>query len=172
MSGVANRSPAAGPLAARLRAHVEHLAGAIGERHVLSPESLHAAERYIGEHFCGLGLAVNRQSYEAQGVECANLEVTIDGGSAASEIVLAGAHYDTVPGSPGADDNASGVAAILELARLLRTADDPAGRLRQRGAAIFLLGRDGQQGLREGGAPARRRHPRDAVAGDARLLRR
>jgi Zn-dependent M28 family amino/carboxypeptidase len=52
--------------------------------------------------------------------DCANLEATIDGGPRAREIVLAGAHYDTVPGSPGADDNASGVAAILELARLLR----------------------------------------------------
>ncbi len=63
---------------------------------------------------------MTRQNYEAQGVDCANLEVTIEGAAAASEIVLAGAHYDTVPGSPGADDNASGVAAVLELARLLR----------------------------------------------------
>ncbi len=107
-------------LATRLRRHVERLAGEIGERHVLRPQALHAAERYIAATLRGLGHAVARQNYEAQGVDCANLEVTIAGGARKSEIVLAGAHYDTVPGSPGADDNASGVAAILELARLLR----------------------------------------------------
>jgi len=109
-------------LATRLRRHVERLADKIGERHVLRPEALHAAERYIGDTLRGHGYEVNRQNYEAQGVDCANLEVTIAGQSRASEIVLAGAHYDTVPGSPGADDNASGVAAVLELARLLREA--------------------------------------------------
>lgn len=109
-------------LEARLRRHVERLAGEIGERHVLRPEALAAAERYIAETLRDLGCEVTRQNYEAQGVDCANLEVTIAGGARAAEIVLAGAHYDTVPGSPGADDNASGVAAVLELARLLRAA--------------------------------------------------
>jgi len=109
-------------LAARLRRHVEQLAGKIGERHVLRPAALHAAERYIDETLHALGYEVRRQNYEAQGVDCANLEVVIAGSARAAEIVLAGAHYDTVPGSPGADDNASGVAAILELARLLREA--------------------------------------------------
>jgi Zn-dependent M28 family amino/carboxypeptidase len=109
-------------LASRLRGHVERLAGEIGERHVLRPPALHAAERYIADTLRALGYAVARQNYEAQGVDCANLEVAIEGSARASEIVLAGAHYDTVPGSPGADDNASGVAAVLELARLLREA--------------------------------------------------
>lgn len=109
-------------LATRLRRHVERLAGQIGERHVLRPQALHAAERYIGDTLRALGYDVARQNYEAQGVDCANLEVAIDGSERAGEIVLAGAHYDTVPGSPGADDNASGVAAVLELARLLRGA--------------------------------------------------
>lgn len=107
-------------LASRLRRHVERLAGEIGERHVLRPAALHAAERYVAEALRALGYEVRRQSYEAQGVDCANLEVAIEGTTRAAGIVLAGAHYDTVPGSPGADDNASGVAAILELARLLR----------------------------------------------------
>jgi Zn-dependent M28 family amino/carboxypeptidase len=105
-----------------LRVHVARLAGEIGERHVLRPEALHAAERYIAETLRGFGYDVARQAYEAQGVDCANLEITVDGDARQREIVLAGAHYDTVPGSPGADDNASGVAAILELARLLRGA--------------------------------------------------
>lgn len=109
-------------LATRLRRHVERLAGQIGERHVQRPQALHAAERYIGDTLRALGYDVARQNYEAHGVDCANLEVVIDGSERAGEIVLAGAHYDTVPGSPGADDNASGVAAVLELARLLRGA--------------------------------------------------
>ena len=109
-------------LESALRRHVGRLAGEIGERHVLRPESLHAAERYIAETWRGHGFEVNRQSYQAQGVDCANLELVIAGAARSEEIVLAGAHYDTVPGSPGADDNASGVAAILELARLLRAA--------------------------------------------------
>lgn len=109
-------------LAQTLRRHVEHLADTIGERHVLRPAALHAAESYMGETLRALGYEVNRQNYEAQGVDCANLEVTIPGATRAAQIVLAGAHYDTVPGSPGADDNASGVAAILELARMLRDA--------------------------------------------------
>ena len=109
-------------LATRLRRHVERLAGKIGERHVLRPAALHAAERYVGESLRALGYEVTRQNYEAQGVDSANLEVVVPGGDRATEIVLAGAHYDTVPGSPGADDNASGVAAIVELARLLRDA--------------------------------------------------
>jgi len=113
----------------RLRRHVERLAGQIGERHVLRPEALHAAERYIADTLRALGYEVSRQAYEAQGVDSANLEVTISGSAAASEIVLVGAHYDTVPGSPGADDNASGVAAILELARSLREAE-PARTIR------------------------------------------
>jgi Zn-dependent M28 family amino/carboxypeptidase len=119
---VPNPSPTKDALSQRLRRHVEQLADEIGERHVLRPKALQAAEHYIGDSLQALGYDVTRQNYEAQGVDCANLEVTIAGGQRGGEIVLAGAHYDTVPGSPGADDNASGVAAILELARLLRDA--------------------------------------------------
>jgi Zn-dependent M28 family amino/carboxypeptidase len=107
-------------LAQSLRAHVEHLAGEIGERNVWRPSALHTAEAFIGDAWVRLGYHVVRQAYVAQGVESANLEITIRGRERPSSIVLAGAHYDTVPGSPGADDNASGVAALIELARLLR----------------------------------------------------
>jgi len=103
-----------------LREHVEQLAGTIGERHVGRPAALHAAERFIREAWTRLGYAVVRQAYDAHGVESANLAITIPGGEEPTAIVLAGAHYDTVPGSPGADDNASGIAALIELARTLR----------------------------------------------------
>lgn len=109
-------------LASRLRSHVVALAGEIGERHVGRPEALHAAEALIARQFAALGYAVARQVYVAAGVESANLEVAVPGGARASEIVLVGAHYDTVPGSPGADDNASGVAGLIEIARELREA--------------------------------------------------
>jgi Zn-dependent M28 family amino/carboxypeptidase len=101
---------------------VHTLAGEIGERHVWRPRALHAAADYIRGEFESLDYAVAPQAYEVHGVRCENLEVTIPGGARASEIVLAGAHYDTVEGSPGADDNASGVAGVIEIARLLREA--------------------------------------------------
>lgn len=107
-------------LASRLRRHVVTLALAIGERHVRRSQALHAAEAYIAGELAGLGYEVARQTYVAEGVASSNLEVSVPGGARGAEIVLAGAHYDTVPGSPGADDNASGVAALIEIARALR----------------------------------------------------
>jgi Zn-dependent M28 family amino/carboxypeptidase len=104
----------------RLRAHVTQLAGVIGERNVWRPQALHAAADYIRTTWGGLGYPVQAQGYNAKGIWSENLEIEITGGARAHEIVVAGAHYDTVSGSPGADDNGSGVAALLEIARLLR----------------------------------------------------
>lgn len=106
-------------LEARLRAHVEALAGEIGERNVWRAQALRAAADYIRATWSALGYAVEAQGYEAEGIWCENLEIMIPGRVAHSGIVLAGAHYDTVAGSPGANDNASAVAGILEIARLL-----------------------------------------------------
>ncbi len=108
------------PLESRLQRHVEILAGEIGERHVGRPKALHAAEAFISGELASFGYEVARQTYFADGVASSNLEVTVPGDSRATEIVLVGAHYDTVPGSPGADDNASGVAGLIEIARSLR----------------------------------------------------
>jgi Zn-dependent M28 family amino/carboxypeptidase len=104
----------------RLRGHVVTLASAIGERHVWRPEALHAAADYVRQALTDAGCAVTPQSCETQGVPCENLEVVLGGGDRRGEIVVAGAHYDTVRGSPGADDNASGVACLIEIARALR----------------------------------------------------
>jgi len=110
----------AGGLEAALRAHVAKLAGEIGERNLMrNPQGLAAAARYIEESFEALGLSVSSQRFLQDGHEVRNLVAEIPGhGSEA--ILLLGAHYDSVPGSPGANDNASGVAALLELARLLK----------------------------------------------------
>ena len=64
-----------------------------------------------------MGYRVTAQSYRAHGVLSENLDVTCEGQSEPSEIILIGAHYDSVPGSPGANDNACGVAALLEISR-------------------------------------------------------
>ncbi len=103
----------------RLQVHVEKLASEIGERNVWLPKALHAAADYIRDTWGQLGYEVHAQGYDAGGVWSENLEIEIRGDVQAKEIVLAGAHYDSVTGSPGADDNASGVAALLEIARLL-----------------------------------------------------
>jgi len=101
----------------RLRAHVTRLAGEIGERNVWAHENLAAAAGWIEETLRSLGLEVRGQTFEAEGHRVRNLEVERRGAGRADEIVVVGAHYDSVLGSPGANDNASGVAALLELAR-------------------------------------------------------
>jgi Zn-dependent M28 family amino/carboxypeptidase len=100
---------------ARLRAHVGALAGTIGERHLLRPHALAAAADYIDAAWQAQGYVPERETFTVNGVDCANLVITRPG--RLDELLLIGAHYDTVRGSPGADDNASGVAGLLELSR-------------------------------------------------------
>ena len=102
-----------------LRRHVEMLAGQIGERNVWHPEALATAALYIRTTLEDLGYEVHSQSFESRDVTLQNLEVELTGDSAPEEIIILGAHYDSIRGTPGANDNASGVAAILEIARLL-----------------------------------------------------
>lgn len=104
----------------RLRRHVTALAQTIGERNVWRPATLHAAAAYIRHAFEEAGCVVTPQAYEVQQQRCENLEVTLRGAACPGEIIVVGAHYDTVRGSPGADDNASGVAGLIEIARALR----------------------------------------------------
>ena len=103
-------------IAENLRKHVSELAGKIGERNYLMMPALQRARDYIEARLAGTGLAVEKRPYRVQGMDFENVVGTLPGRSA--ETLVVGAHYDTVPGSPGADDNASGVAALLELARM------------------------------------------------------
>jgi Zn-dependent M28 family amino/carboxypeptidase len=100
-----------------LKAHVVKLAGEIGERNVFRPQALAAAEAYIVDEWQRQGFRVERQVYRASGVESANLVVSVEGTERPKEIILLGAHYDSERGTPGADDNASGVAALIEISR-------------------------------------------------------
>ncbi len=90
---------------------------ALGERNAHNYEGLIAAETLIEEALRLAGCSVRTESFAFDGVEMKNVEGEIRGTSRPDEIVVFGAHYDTVYGSPGADDNASGVAILLELAR-------------------------------------------------------
>ena len=109
-------------LSERLRSHVQALAGEIGERNLFLPAALKAAERYIAEQWQSQGYSVQRQIEGMEDIDCANLEIAVPGGRLAEEIIVVGAHYDSAFGSPGADDNASGIAALLELSRLFAEA--------------------------------------------------
>ena len=109
-------------LTERLQAHVRQLAGEIGERNVFHPRALRAAADYLRAQWASQGYQVVSQNYEAYRVRSENLEVTLAGTSRPEEIIVIGAHYDSVSGSPGANDNASGVAALLELSRALAQA--------------------------------------------------
>jgi Zn-dependent M28 family amino/carboxypeptidase len=101
-----------------LRQHVGYLSVKIGERHLWKGESLSQTAEYIESAFISSEYPVERQTYACYGKNVSNLIVEKTGTE--KEAVVIGAHYDTVPGTPGADDNASAVAGLLELARLHR----------------------------------------------------
>jgi len=107
----------------RLQEHVRMLAEEIGERNYWQPEGLQAAADYIDRTLRDAGHEPIRHPVPTRDQAFHNIEVRLPGNTLPNQIFLIGAHYDTVRGSPGADDNASGVAVMLELARLLRDAD-------------------------------------------------
>jgi hypothetical protein len=102
-------------LRAELKADVQKLAGEIGERNMNRYPQLVAAAEFIESSLTTAGYTVRRDSYELRGRACHNLEVEIPG--ATPDILVVGAHYDSVSDCPGANDNGSGVAALLALAR-------------------------------------------------------
>ena len=125
-------SPDEVALREELRANVEKLAGEIGERNMWHYPQLNAAADFIEDSFSRGGLRTRRDSYDMRGQACHNIEAEIPGSQAMAvstgrrspgesesppPIVIIGAHYDSVFGSPGANDNGTGVAATLALAR-------------------------------------------------------
>ena len=107
-------------LLATLKAHVAAVASE--EHNAGHPEALERSARYIESTLSGLGYAVSRQEFETEGVKVRNLEVRrTRPGIGKPRLVVVGAHYDSAQGAVGADDNGSGVAALLELARLLKS---------------------------------------------------
>jgi Zn-dependent M28 family amino/carboxypeptidase len=94
---------------------VRKLGSEIGERNLINFAQLNAAAEFVEQSFVAAGLQPKRDTYDVSGRACHNIVAEIPGTS--SEIVLIGAHYDSVPGAPGANDNGSGTAGVLALAR-------------------------------------------------------
>jgi Zn-dependent M28 family amino/carboxypeptidase len=122
------RAPSADEEAVRveLERHVHVLAAEIGERSTDRPEALEAAARHIENALAETGLKVAAQEFEAAGRRVRNIEAVVPASSSpARPPLVVGAHYDSAPACPGANDNASGVAALIVLARRLAAARLP-----------------------------------------------
>jgi len=100
-----------------LRSRVRVLTEEIGSRSISEPEKLEEAELYIESELESAGLCVIRQTYQAFGAQTANIVARTPDWTGDGPVLALGAHYDTVRGTPGADDNASGVAVLVETAR-------------------------------------------------------
>src|SRR5262249_40450019 len=102
----------------RLRAHVDNLAGALSPRDLSHPENLDAAALYVRRVWQEIGIRTEEQRYRAEGRSVRNVIGRL--GPDGPERLVVGAHYDAYGGMPGADDNASGIAGLIEIGRLLR----------------------------------------------------
>jgi len=98
---------------------LHYLSVDIGERTIRRRENLQQTRRFLIEWFRRYGVEPREDTYRAAGEEVANITAEIPGTEHAAGTILIGAHYDTIEGTPGADDNASGIAALLEIFRLL-----------------------------------------------------
>jgi|WetSurMetagenome_2_1015567.scaffolds.fasta_scaffold00050_4 Zn-dependent M28 family amino/carboxypeptidase len=103
-----------------LKGHVHMLATVIGERNAENYKELQSAVQYIKGYFKEAGMPLSVQTYDIEGRKFENIIVEVKGAVNPGEIIVVAAHYDTASNTPGANDNASGVAALLELARLLK----------------------------------------------------
>ena len=107
-------------LSSRLRAHVQAIASK--EHNTATPRELEKAARHIETTLQGYGYRLRRHEYQADGQKVRNIEVSVSNtapGARPERIFIVGAHYDSARGAPGANDNGSGSAAVLELARVL-----------------------------------------------------
>lgn len=107
---------------ANLTRHLTYLSVTLGDRSICRPENLKAAEDYVTENFAAMGYAPRRQSFTYMREKVSNI---IAGDENPGGYYILGAHFDTVAGTPGADDNASGVAVLLEVARLAQNLTPP-----------------------------------------------
>jgi hypothetical protein len=118
-SGTTLCYPPAMDTAAYLHDVVAVLAQDIGVRSYRDHDRMRRAADYIAEQFVSFGYTVVRQPFLFRGATYYNLVAELTGAELPDDILVVGAHYDTVGTTPGADDNASGVAGLLELARTL-----------------------------------------------------
>ncbi len=105
-----------GGLVQELRAHLQILAGKLGERNSQHIDKLNRSADWLESELRKAGYTVDRQTYQVEGKTYHNLETRTEKGR---EVVVVGAHYDSAPGTPGANDNGTGCVAVLALARRL-----------------------------------------------------
>jgi len=103
-----------------LHGHVHALSVVIGSRSIREYGKIRQAEQYIRTYLDEQEIPFELQGYDHEGSRFNNIVVTLEGGSRGDETIVIGAHYDTTFGTPGADDNASAVAVLLELCRALK----------------------------------------------------
>lgn len=103
----------------RLKESIAYLSQTIGERNLGKPLQLEQAANFVQGRWAAMGYAVEKQSFRVDEYECFNLSTELVGTKYPMEIVLIGAHYDSARGTPGANDNGSGTAALIEIARQL-----------------------------------------------------
>lgn len=118
-------TPELSALSAELLRDVSILAGDIGPRNTLRPAKLNLAAEFCRAALQKAGFSVNRSIFDADGVQCANLEAVLPGTRHPERIVVVGAHYDSVHNCPAANDNGSGVAGTLAIARRLASRPQP-----------------------------------------------
>ena len=110
-----------------LAATVRTLSETIGIRSYRDITKLNKTADYIESQFRSFGCMVSRQAFSYENITYYNVIAEVKGWNPdKKEIIVIGAHYDTAEGTPGADDNASGIAGLLELARMI--AREPAER--------------------------------------------
>jgi hypothetical protein len=105
----------------QLYTHVEHLSVTIGSRSLYEYDKIEDTKRYIVSCLKTFGYIPTLQNYDYEGKTFSNIIVSIPGVQYPDEAVIVGAHYDSVYGTPGADDNASAVAVLLEMCRALKS---------------------------------------------------
>jgi hypothetical protein len=120
----ANPTPEEKDLAIRMRQHITAIA--LAEHNVEHYPELEMAAQYIERTLSSYGYTVRQQNFESKAGKVRNLEVSLRSKhqkQPGHPIVVIGAHYDSAEGTPGANDNGSGTAAVIELARLLKDLD-------------------------------------------------
>lgn len=127
--------PATSPAAKRLEADVRTLSMDIGPRNYAHAASLRRAEAFVKAALAGAGYAVAEQEYRVRPPDAAealmrNYTVVVPAARPDAPVLVVGAHYDSAPETRGADDNASGTAALLELARRFKGREGGAVELR------------------------------------------
>jgi hypothetical protein len=123
-------------IAATLKRHIETIAAR--EHNIEHYDELEKVAAYLEATLASHGYTVGRQEFVADGKTVRNIDAVIEpaAGIVDPEVVVVGAHYDSAEDTPGANDNASGTAAVLELARLLR---DLKGNARKRIRLVLFV---------------------------------